>query len=77
MQDEDVEVPQQLDEPDEPEDEPEANEDWAHPYVPGQCNNIIWTDETGVDVVCGAPCNPNEQLCHDCRDFGHSLASLF
>lgn len=52
--------------------------DWAHTYTAGECNNVIFTDpETGEDVVCGAPCNPNEQLCHACRDFGHRMTGLF
>ena len=58
-------------------DDEQQTDDWAHTYTAGQCNNIIFTDpETGLDVVCGAPCNPNEQLCHDCRVFGHRMTGL-
>jgi hypothetical protein len=59
-------------------DDEDQNEtdDWAHTYTAGQCNNVIFTDQqSGADVVCGAPCNPGEQLCHDCL-FGHHMTSL-
>jgi hypothetical protein len=58
-------------------EEQEETDDWAHTYTAGECNNVIFTDpETGADVVCGAPCNPNEQLCYDCRVFGHRMTGL-
>ena len=43
-------------------------------YEPGQCINVIDTDEDGNETVCGNPCNPSEQLCRDCRVYGHRTA---
>ena len=45
-------------------------------YIPGKCNNVIYTKDDGEDVVCGNDCNPAEQLCHDCRIFGHRITGL-
>lgn len=42
----------------------------------GKCNNVIFEDENGDEIICGNPCNPNEQLCHDCRVFGHRMTGL-
>jgi hypothetical protein len=44
-------------------------------YVPGKCNMISF-NENGDEVVCGNDCNPAEQICHDCRVFGHRLTGL-
>ena len=46
-------------------------------YEPGQCINVIDTDEEGNETVCGNPCNPSEQLCRDCRVYGHRMTGLF
>ena len=42
-------------------------------YVPGKCINVIFVDDDGSETVCGNECNPAEQLCHDCKHFGHRL----
>ena len=45
-------------------------------YVPGKCCNVIFTDTDGMDTLCGNDCNPSEQLCHDCRLYGHRITDL-
>jgi hypothetical protein len=55
------------------------SQDWEaelQGYTPGKCNNVIFVDENGVETMCGNPTNPAEQLCHDCRCFGHRLTGL-
>ena len=42
--------------------------------IEGFCVNVVATDpDTGEDVLCGEPCNPNEQLCHFCRTSFHRI----
>lgn len=60
-------------------DEAGPSQDWESElqgYVPGKCNNVIFTDVDGTEAICGNPCNPSEQLCHDCRLYGHRVTGL-
>ena len=41
--------------------------DVADLYVPGKCNNILGYDPDEGDFVCGAACNPGEQMSPNAR----------
>ena len=43
---------------------------------PGNCMNVIFQEDDGTEVLCNNACNPNEQLCKDCRMFGHQITGL-
>jgi len=51
--------------------------DVADLYVPGKCNNILGYDPDEGDFLCGAACNPGEQMCHFCRTAAHRITEMF
>ncbi len=59
--------------PELPDDIVSLNEGYR--YVPDRCPTISF-DEYGNEVVCGNLKNPAEQLCQDCRVFGHRITGL-
>lgn len=62
-------------EPDEDAESPLGSQGNVYRYVPDRCTMISF-DEDGNEVQCGNLKNPAEQICHDCRVFGHRLTGL-
>jgi hypothetical protein len=42
-------------------------------YPTSACTNVVSVTDDGVDVLCGEPCNPSEQICHYCRVNFHRI----
>lgn len=41
-------------------------------FTVGQCLNVIDFID-GQEIICGAACNPSEQMCHFCLTQSHRM----